>query len=223
MTNRPLTCIKQAPLAGFDIDKFVGEAEVTSFGKQTSLAAAAAFCLIFFWQSWALACGTIRMWTSAYERGARHKALFHMMDCADSYKAPVDDFSLLPIITDALGRGGEVAEMAKKVFKKFNHLWGARQEPGYAKALKAVTGISDYRKLRLYDSWYYVTARSGANMRNRPSLDGDIVTVVKFGMQVVAGKRVGQWLHAMPVGPGAIDHRFQHKEDYIHQSLLHPY
>lgn len=223
MTNKSWTGIRRAPLAGFYADKIVGEAEVASFGKQTGLTVVAAFCLIFFWQSWTLACGTIRMWTSAYERGARHKALFHMMDCADSYKAPVDDLALLPIITDALGRGGEVAETAKQVFKKYNHLWGARQEPGYAAVLKEVSGVSDYKKLGLYVSWYCVTARSGANMRNRPSLDGDVVTAVKYGMQVMVGKRVGQWLHAMPVGPGSIDYRFEHKEGYIHHSLLHPY
>lgn len=194
-----------------------------SHGKQTSKAVLAAFCLILLCQSSAAACGTIRMWTAAYERGTRHKALFHMMDCADSYKAPGDDFALLPIINDGLGRGGEVAEMAKQVFKKYNHLWGARREPGYEAVLKAVTGISDYKKLGLYGSWYYVTARGGANMRNRPSLDGEIVTAVKYGMQMVVGKQMGEWLSAMPVGPGSIDPRFEHKEGYIHQSLLHPY
>jgi uncharacterized protein YgiM (DUF1202 family) len=196
---------------------------MTISSKRMGLTLLAMFGLLLLWHSTSLACGTVRMWNAAYERGERHKALFHMMDCSDSYKVPEDDIALLPIIKDALGRGGEIAELASQVFKTYNHLWGSRQKPEYPGVLKAITGISDHKKLGRYRSWYYVTARNGANMRNRPSVDGAVVTAVKYGMQVQVTKRVGKWLQAKPVGPGAIDPRFERKWGYIHHSLLHPY
>ena len=73
-------------------------------------------------QSSVSACGTIDTWIAAYEHGEKHKALFHMLDCADSYKAPADDIALLPIIKDALRSDSQVAEMAIQVFKSYNHL-----------------------------------------------------------------------------------------------------
>jgi hypothetical protein len=174
-------------------------------------------------QNVTLACGTIKMWSATYENGAHHKALFHMMDCADSYKAPSDDFVLLPIIKDALERDEKVSRQAVEVFKLYNHLWGAREDTEFAKVFKTVTGISDYKKVDKYDSWYIVTARNGANMRDKPSLGGKIITAVKYGMQVSVSQNKGEWMHAIPVGPGAIDPRFEGKKGYIHHSILHPY
>lgn len=75
-------------------------------------------------QSSVSACGTIDTWITAYEHGEKHKALFHMLDCADSYKAPADDIALLPIIKDALRSSSQVVEMAIQVFKSYNYLWG---------------------------------------------------------------------------------------------------
>jgi uncharacterized protein YgiM (DUF1202 family) len=184
----------------------------------------AALCLILLvWQSSVMACGSIKMWLAEYERGGRHKALFHIMDCADSYKAPEDDFIMLPIIKDALGRGSEISQLASRVFKTYNHLWGAREEPEYAEVLKAINGISDFKKFGLYGSWYYVTAQNGVNMRDKPSLGGEIITSVKYGMQVRVGERVGEWLQVAPVGPGSVDPRYERKQGWIHASFLHPY
>lgn len=175
------------------------------------------------WPNSALSCGSLDIWADFYERGERHKALFHMLDCADSYKAPTDDLLLLPIVKDALERSREVAKLAEQVFKNYNHLWGARLEPGYAAVLKRVTGEPGYRKLEKYRNWYWVTARSGANLRKSPSLEGRVVTAVKYGMQVMATAQKGEWILVRPVGPGSIDPRFENKSGYIHQSLVKKY
>ncbi|KIX14704.1 SH3 domain-containing protein [Dethiosulfatarculus sandiegensis] len=182
------------------------------------------FGVVFFvCQTTALACGSLDMWADFYERGERHKALFHMLDCADSYKVPQDDLLLLPIIKDALQRDPEVAKLAEQVFENYNHLWGARLEPDYAIVLEKVSGESDYKKLDQYRDWYWVTAKNGANMRTSPSLQGRVVTAVKYGMQVKVISQKGEWIKARPVGPGAIDPRFENKSGYIHRSLVKKY
>ena len=174
-------------------------------------------------QSPVSACGTVDGWIVTYEHGEKHKALFHMLDCADSYQAPADDIALLPVIENALKSGSRVAEMAMQVFKSYNHLWGARNESAYIGVFKAITGSDDLKSFVKYQNWMVVTANSGANMRNRPSLDGMVVTAVKFGMQVRALSQHGEWIKVRPVGPGSVDPRFEGKEGYIHMSLLVPY
>jgi len=174
-------------------------------------------------QSPVSACGTIDTWIAIYEHGEKHKALFHMLDCVDSYKAPIDDIAVLPIIKDALRSGSQVAEMAGQVFESYNHLWGARNEPTYTGVFKTVTGRSDPKSFAKYHDWMVVTAISGANMRNRASLDGKVITAVKFGMQVRVLSKQGEWIKVRPVGPGSVDPRFERKIGYIHESLLMPY
>jgi hypothetical protein len=169
------------------------------------------------------ACGSINDWIAVYSRGEKHKALHHLLDCADSYKAPVDDTALLPVIQEALGSRRQAAAVAKQVFGFFNHLWGARHEPAYAGVFKAVTGRDDWSSLTDYQDWMVVTAAGGANMRVGPSLDSPAITAVKFGMQVKALARQGEWIEARPVGPGAVDSRFDGKTGYIHESLLMAY
>ena len=169
------------------------------------------------------ACGSINTWISVYERGEKHKALFHLLDCADSYVAPSDDVALLPVIKDALKSGSRTASLAAQVFVHFNHLWGARHEPAYADVFKSITGLNDLKNLTKFNDWMVVTANGGANMREHPSLDGRVVTSVKFGMQVKILSRQGVWIKVRPVGPGSVDPRFERKEGYIHESLLAPY
>ena len=180
-------------------------------------------CFAFFMlvsQSSVSACGTTDMWIAIYEHGEKHKALFHLLDCADSYKAPADDIALLPIIKNAIRSGSQVAEMATQVFKSYNHLWGARNDPAYVGVFKSITGGDDLKSFVKYRNWMVVTANSGANMRNRASLDGKVITTVKFGMQVRALSKHGKWIKVRPVGPGSIDPRFEGKEGFIHESLL---
>ena len=169
------------------------------------------------------ACGSIDTWISIYERGEKHKALFHLLDCADSYVAPPDDVALLPVIKDALGRDSKVASLAVQVFVNFNHLWGARQLPGYVDVLKAASGINGLESLSNYRDWMVVTTTGGANMREHPSLESRVVTSVKYGMQVKILSRQGDWIKVRPVGPGSVDPRFERQEGYIHESLLAPY
>ena len=174
-------------------------------------------------QSSVSACGTIDTWIAAYEHGEKHKALFQMLDCADSYKAPADDIALLPIIKDALRSSSQVVEMAIQVFKSYNYLWGARNESAYMGVFKAVTGEDNLKSFTKYHDWMIVTANSGANMRDHASLGGKVITAVKFGMQVRVFSRHGEWMKVRPVGPGSVDPRFEGKEGYVHKSLLIPY
>jgi len=170
-----------------------------------------------------LACGSIDDWIAVYSSGEQHKGLFHMLDCADSYRVPTNDIELLPVIQDALERDDQVAAVAKQVFRYFNHLWGARHEPAYAGVFRAATGRDDWSSLADYQDWMVVTAFSGANMRAGPSLESPVIAAVKYGMQVKALARQGEWIRARPVGPGSVDPRFRHKTGYIHESLLMAY
>jgi hypothetical protein len=169
------------------------------------------------------ACGDVDDWIAVYNRGEKYKGLFHMLDCADSYKAPADDVALLPVIQDALKSNSQIAAAAKQVFTYFNHIWGARHEPAYTRVFKAVTGRDDWTSLTDYQDWMVVTAVAGANMREGPSLDSPVITGVKYGMQVKAVARHGEWIKARPVGPGSVDPRFERRTGYIHQSLLMTY
>jgi hypothetical protein len=169
------------------------------------------------------ACGSVDDWIAVYNGGEKYKGLFHMIDCADTYRAPADDVALLPVIQDALGSNKQAAAAAKQVFTYFNHLWGARHESAYAGVFKAVTGRDDWISLTDYQDWMVVTAAGGANLREGPSLDSPVITAVKFGMQVKALARQGEWIKARPVGPGAVDSRFEGKTGYIHESLLMAY
>ena len=170
-----------------------------------------------------LACGTVDMWISVYEEGGRHKALFHMLDCADSYQAPEDDQKLLPVLLDAMGRHQDVAELACSVFKHFNCLYGARNSVGYQELLKQVADRTGPIDLAKFKDWLIVTANNGANVRKGPSTDTQVITAVKPGMQVRLLERSGQWMKIRPVGPGSIDPRFERKVGYVHESLLKPY
>jgi Bacterial SH3 domain len=179
--------------------------------------------VLFAPQTLILACGSIDDWIAVYERGEKHKALFHMLDCADNYSAPADDIALLPIIKDALGSTPKVAAAAIQVFMNFNHLWGARNEPDYVDVFKAITGRDDWNSLAEFHDWMVVTANSGANMREEASLDSAVITTVKYGMQAKAVSKQGEWIKVRPVGPGSSDPRFERKVGYIHESLLMPY
>ena len=171
----------------------------------------------------ALTCGTIDTWIAIYNGGKKHKALFHLLDCADNYKAPSDDIMLLPVIKDALKGSSQVVTVATQVFMHYNHLWGARHEPAYADVFKAITGLDDRSGFLNYDDWMVVTALRCAYMRDHASLNGKVITAVKCGMQVRALSRHGEWIKVRPVGPGSLDPRFERKVGYIHESLLRPY
>jgi hypothetical protein len=170
-----------------------------------------------------MACGTVDGWVSVYKQGEKHKALFHMLDCPDSYHAPEDDIALLAVVKDALQNGSKIAEMGATVFRYYNHLWGARNQPGYQAVLKIAAGMESAQALLKYENWMIVTARNGANVRAKPSLDGRVITAVKRGMQVQVLSKHGDWLEIKPVGPGSVDPRFEHKQGYVHKSLLKPY
>lgn len=171
----------------------------------------------------AFACGTVDMWIGAYERGQYHKALFHMLDCADSYQAPEDDQKLLPVLLDAMDRHREVVELACSVFRNFNCLYGARNLTGYKELLRKVSEKSGPVNLDKFKGWYIVTPNNGANVRQGPSTDAKVITAVKPGMQVKLLDRSGQWMKIKPVGPGSVDPRFERKAGYVHESLLKPY
>lgn len=179
--------------------------------------------VLFAPQTLLFACGSIDDWIAVYKRGEKHKALFHMMDCADNYRAPADDIVLLPIIKDALRDGPQMANTATQVFIHYNHLWGARNEPAYADVFQTITGLNDVRSLTNYHDWMVVTAMSGANIREGASLDSRVITAVKYGMQVKVVSKKGIWIKVRPVGPGSVDPRFERKRGYIHESLVEPY
>ncbi len=170
-----------------------------------------------------MACGTVDGWIFSYRQGEKYKALFHMLDCSDSYQAPADDIALLPIVEDALNSSSKVAELGAAVFKHYNHLWGARQKAGYREVLYAVSGIKEPERLGRYRGWVIITARSGANMRAKPSLQGRVITSLKYGMQAQMISRHGEWVKLKAVGPGSVDPRFERKQGYVHESLLAPY
>ena len=178
---------------------------------------------LILWPSLVRACGTVGMWISIYQQGERHKALFHMLDCADSYQAPRDDKLLLPVIADALERGDKVAELARAVFFNFNCLYGARREPLYCQVREKIMASGKKVNLAKFRHWWVVTAKSGANLRAKPSLDGAVLTAVKFGMQVEALGKNGDWLEVKPVGPGSVDPRYERVRGYVHRSLLRRY
>ncbi len=171
----------------------------------------------------ARACGSVGMWISIYRQGQRHKALFHMIDCADSYRAPRDDKLLLPVVADALKREARVAEMARAVFFTYNCLYGARRDPLYCQVREQIVAGGREVDLSRFRHWRVVTAKAGANLRARPSLQGAVLTAVKRGMQVEVLGRKGDWLEVRPVGPGAVDPRYQGVRGYIQRSLLGPY
>ena len=170
-----------------------------------------------------MACGTVDDWISVYERGQRHKALFHMIDCASSYVAPDDDIALLPVIADALTRNAKIADMAVQVFHVYNCLYGARNQKGYRRVLKTISSRGEPVSLDKFHDWLVVTAQSGANLRNKPSLDGRVLTAVQYGMQVRRMGEKNEWVKVDPVGPGSIDPRYDRVTGYIHKSLLVPY
>ena len=170
-----------------------------------------------------MACGTVDGWISVYKQGEKHKALFHMLDCPDSYQAPEDDIALLAVVKDAIRSGSKIAEMGAAVFRYYNHLWGARHQPGYEEVLKLAAGMDSAKALSNYKNWMTVTARNGANVRAKPSLNGRVITAVKRGMQVQVLSKQGDWLEIRPVGPGSVDPRFERKQGYAHKSLLKPY
>ena len=185
--------------------------------------AAVLMAMALFSSSPARACGTVGMWISIYQQGERHKALFHMMDCADSYQAPRDDKLLLPVVADALERGGKVAEMARAVFFTYNCLYGARMEPLYCQVREKIIASGEKVNLAKFRHWWVVTAKRGANLRAKPSLEGAVLTAVKYGMQVEALGESGDWLEVKPVGPGSVDPRYDKVRGYIHRSLLRRY
>jgi len=173
--------------------------------------------------STAMACGSVSYWITSYQRGQHHRALFHMVDCASSYQAPADDIALLPVITDALKRGPKVADMARQVFRVYNCLYGARHHKGYQDVLKAVAQASRPVSLGRYRGWLVITAKSGANLRDKPSLEGKVLTAIIYGMQVLPLGRQGEWIQVAPVGPGSRDPQFESVTGFMHQSLCKPY
>jgi hypothetical protein len=170
-----------------------------------------------------LGAGTIDWWVAAYERGERHKALFHLMDCADNYQAPGDDLLLLPVIQDALGREAKVAELAVQVFLYYNQLYGARKSASYATLQASLAQRGVKVDLRRYEKWMVVIAERGANLRQSPSSQGKVLTALKTGMQALPLGESGSWVEVKPVGPGAVDPRFERVRGYVHASLLAPY
>lgn len=175
------------------------------------------------WAGPALACGTVRGWIYTYNQGEHHKALFHLFDCASSYRVPADDRALLPVIMDALGRGEKVAELAVAVFNHYNRLYGARHDQDYPALLQALRGRGADVSLNMYKDWMVVTPKSGANLRDAPGPQGRVLTSLIHGMQAKVLDRSGEWVKVKPVGPGAVDPRFERKTGYVHQSLLAPY
>jgi uncharacterized protein YgiM (DUF1202 family) len=127
------------------------------------------------------------------------------------------------VIADALERGGKIAETARAVFVNFNCLYGARREPLYRRVREKIMAGGGEVNLSRYRRWRVVTAKGGANLRAKPSLKGAVLTAVKFGMQVEALGESGDWLEVKPVGPGAVDPRYERVRGYIHRSLLRRY
>ena len=175
------------------------------------------------WAAPAQACGTVRGWIYTYNQGEHHKALFHLFDCASSYRAPADDRALLPVVRDALDRGEKVAELAVAVFNHYNRLYGARHDQDYPALIEALRRRGADVSLDMYKDWMVVTPRSGANLRAAPGPGGKVLTALVFGMQAKALSRSGEWIEVKPVGPGSVDPRFERKTGYVHQSLLAPY
>jgi hypothetical protein len=194
-----------------------------AFENKPIIMAVALLAALWLGQGAALACGTVDGWAATYERGERHKALFYLIDCADSYQAPRDDLLLLPIVADALGRRSKVAEMGVQVFLHYNHLYGARRQPAYAGILARIKKMGTKVNPNQFKDWLVVTAKNGANMRAAPNTSAKVLTALKFGMQAKPLARQGDWVKVKPVGPGAVDPRFDRYTGWVHQSLLAPY
>jgi len=171
----------------------------------------------------ATACGTVQDWIMEYERGHHHKALFHLLDCASGYIAPEDDIALLPIIADALKRNNQIKEMAGRVFRFFNCLYGARNQKAFQQVFNMVSKMGKPLSLDEYSQWMVVRARSGANMRAEPSLESRVLTSIQHGMLVRRIDHQREWVKVVPAGPGSIDPRYERVVGYIHDSLLKPY
>lgn len=191
--------------------------------QKIMIAALVALCSAGAWCLPAQACGTIRMWTSAYERGQHHKALYHMMDCGYSYNPLKDDQALVPILSDAMTRGPEVRKIAVQVFMVYNCLYGARRAKGYPQLAAAMKKAGAACEAGRFGQWYVVVAKGGANLRQAPSTSGKIITAVRHSMQVRVLERHGQWLKVRPVGPGSVDPQYERVSGYLHQSLVRPY
>jgi len=78
-----------------------------------------------------LACGDIDTWIVLYKDGQKHKALVHLLDCADSYRAPSDDISLLPVIKDAHMRDHASIDGKEVTAVKYGMQVRARPGPSY--------------------------------------------------------------------------------------------
>lgn len=173
--------------------------------------------------SLACACGGIDDWIRVYQRGERHKALFHLLDCASGYRPLQDDPALLPVVADALRRREEVANLGVKVFEGFNALHGARRSPGYPEVLAEVRRRGAGIALERYRDWWVVTAPSGAWLRAEPHAESRTITSLPAGVQVRLLKRRGEWFQVTPVGTGPLNPRFYGAEGYVHGSLLAEY
>jgi hypothetical protein len=169
------------------------------------------------------ACGGIGDWIGVYQRGERHKALFHLLDCASGYRPLQDDPALLPVVADALRRREEVANLGVKVFEEFNALYGGRSSPGYPGVLAEVRGRGAEIDLDRYRDWWVVTAPSGAWLRAEPHTGSRTITSLPAGVQVRLLKRRGEWFQVTPVGTGPLNPRFYGAEGYVHGSLLAEY
>jgi hypothetical protein len=171
----------------------------------------------------AFACGGVDDWIRVYEDGDRHRALFHLLDCASSYRPLRDDAALLPVVADALERDRKVADLGMAVFRHFNCLYGARGLPTHGEVLAEFEARGGEVSLKRYRRWMVVTARSGAWMREGPSDGARGVATLPQGLTVRRLEERGEWVKVRPVGPSSVDPRFEGKEGFVYASLLAPY
>ncbi|MCF8043213.1 MAG: hypothetical protein K9K65_11355 [Desulfarculaceae bacterium] len=130
---------------------------------------------------------------------------------------------VLPVVADALERGGEVAKLGMAVFRQFNHLYGARKLSGYEEVLAEVKARGEKVPLDRYLLWLVVIARSGAWLRAIPSAGAKGLAALPRGLTVRKLERRGEWVRVRSVGPGSVDPHFQVKAGFVHGSLLAPY
>ena len=175
-----------------------------------------ALILTLLASSTASACGTVQHWISRYNDTAasdesRSSALLELSRNCDGYEAVDTDRALLPVLTDALGRGVPQSAI-QAVFDNFRCLPGAESEAGYALLEEAMdkSACPDADELAL---WSVVTVTS-ANIRSRPDVASARAGVAMRGSVVIVEQADGQWL---AVATWAGD------RGYIHRDLVTPF
>ncbi|MFC1580145.1 hypothetical protein ACFL4N_04470 [Thermodesulfobacteriota bacterium] len=188
--------------------------------------------LVLMAYSSVMACGTIEMAVRGYwgegpmNFNSPRKNLTALSDteCVlqSTYKGKKSDIAILGVLLDVLDRHPSLRYDAKKVFLRWNCLYGARFEEGYELAVKALGNAS----CNNFENWMLITAANGANLRQQPN--GKKLTVLPNNTFVSRMETQGDWFKVKIEKYPTLYNpqcRFESpcREGYLHKSVLRKY